>query len=43
MSKYCPLCNEYTNCTEDCRQCLAEETELETSEEENSVVETKRS
>lgn len=27
MSQYCPLCDEYTNCTENCKQCLKEESE----------------
>lgn len=27
MSKYCPICNEYTNCTDDCKMCLEEENE----------------
>lgn len=25
MSKYCPMCNAVTNCTENCKYCLAEE------------------
>lgn len=24
MSKYCPICDEYTNCTDNCQSCLAE-------------------
>ena len=24
MSKYCPMCNEITNCTENCKHCLEE-------------------
>ena len=27
MSKYCPICDEYTNCTENCKECLREEEE----------------
>ncbi len=26
MAKYCPMCNEVTNCTENCKYCLEEET-----------------
>lgn len=25
MAKYCPICNEVTNCTENCNDCLKEE------------------
>ncbi len=25
MSKFCPMCNEVTNCTENCKFCLEEE------------------
>lgn len=25
MAKYCPMCNQVTNCTENCNDCLAEE------------------
>lgn len=25
MSKYCPMCNQVTNCTDNCKQCLEEE------------------
>lgn len=28
MAQYCPICNQVTNCTEDCKKCLAEENEL---------------
>lgn len=24
MSKYCPMCDEYTNCTDNCKFCLEE-------------------
>ena len=47
MSKYCPICDEVTNCTDDCKSCLEEENEnafneavdfalLPTSEEEST-------
>lgn len=29
MSKYCPMCNEYTNCTENCKYCLEEQAQEE--------------
>ena len=25
MSKFCPMCNEVTNCTENCKYCFEEE------------------
>ena len=25
MSKFCPICNQETNCTENCKCCLEEE------------------
>lgn len=25
MSKFCPMCNEVTNCTDNCNSCLEEE------------------
>lgn len=25
MSKYCPICNQITNCTENCTKCMEEE------------------
>ena len=25
MSKYCPMCNAVTNCTDNCKSCLEEE------------------
>lgn len=28
MSKYCPMCNEYTNCTDNCDACIAEENKM---------------
>lgn len=24
MSKFCPMCNQVTNCTENCKDCLEE-------------------
>ena len=24
MSKYCPMCNQVTNCTDNCKECLEE-------------------
>ena len=24
MSKFCPMCNQVTNCTDNCKECLAE-------------------
>ena len=24
MSKFCPMCNTYTNCTDNCKSCLDE-------------------
>ena len=28
MSQYCELCQQVTNCTDDCQECLKEENEL---------------
>ena len=25
MSKFCPMCNQVTNCTENCKDCISEE------------------
>lgn len=25
MPKFCPMCNSYTNCTDNCTSCLEEE------------------
>lgn len=25
MSKYCPMCDQVTNCTDNCKYCLEEE------------------
>ena len=27
MSKFCPMCNTVTNCTDNCKHCLEEENE----------------
>lgn len=36
MSKYCPLANDITNCTENCKYCLEEEEkERESADEGN--------
>lgn len=24
MSKFCPMCNQVTNCTDNCKSCLVE-------------------
>lgn len=29
MSKFCPMCNEVTNCTENCKHCFEEEAKEE--------------
>ena len=36
MSKYCPMCDAYTNCTDNCKYCL-EELENEQKEHANEV------
>lgn len=33
MAKYCPMCDAYTNCTDNCKQCLEDE-EKERNENE---------
>ena len=35
MSKYCPMCNEITNCTDNCKTCIEEE-EKERKQNENT-------
>lgn len=35
MSKYCPMCNEITNCTDNCKDCLAE---LENEKKEREII-----
>jgi hypothetical protein len=37
MSKFCPLCNAVTNCTDNCKSCL-EELENEKKERESENV-----
>lgn len=32
MAKYCPMCNQVTNCTDNCKHCLEE---LENEKKEN--------
>ena len=32
MAKYCPMCDEITNCTENCKYCLEEEEKKESEE-----------
>ena len=36
MSKFCPMCNQITNCTDNCKNCL-EETKNETKEKEENA------
>lgn len=36
MAQYCPICDQITNCTEDCKQCLQEEN-IELSDNKNQV------
>ena len=35
MAKYCPMCGKVTNCTENCKDCLAEETNSDLYEDLN--------
>lgn len=35
MAKYCPMCNTYTNCTDNCKYCLEE---LENEKKEREVI-----
>lgn len=37
MSKFCPMCNQITNCTDNCKYCL-EELENEKKERETNNV-----
>ena len=32
MSKYCPMCDATTNCTDNCDACLREEHEMDTND-----------
>jgi hypothetical protein len=38
MAKYCPMCNAYTNCTDNCASCLEEE-ELQTKTNDDEFYE----
>lgn len=31
MAKYCPMCDTYTNCTDNCKSCMEEEKKSEVS------------
>ena len=33
MAQYCEICNQITNCTDDCRECLEEESNMNTKEQ----------
>ena len=35
MSKYCPIADEITNCTENCKDCLQEEAKEKEKSNEN--------
>ena len=35
MAKFCPMCNQVTNCTDNCKDCL-EEAENEKKERANN-------
>ena len=35
MSKYCPICDQITNCTDNCNSCLEEEKKERKSENAN--------
>lgn len=37
MSKYCEICEGITNCTDDCRQCLKEETKMKTAAQTKEI------
>lgn len=34
MAKYCLICKQVTNCTEDCRECLNEEEKMNSEDKE---------
>ena len=36
MSKFCPMCNQITNCTDNCKYCLEEKAKEEEAQNENS-------
>lgn len=33
MSKYCPMCDQVTNCTDNCKYCLEEEAQESTKDD----------
>ena len=35
MSKFCPMCNQVTNYTDNCKSCLEEEKKEKKNEERN--------
>jgi hypothetical protein len=37
MSKFCPIANTYTNCTDNCNSCLAEQENKKKEEESENV------
>ena len=39
MAKYCLMCDEITNCTENCKECLEEKAKEEEIKNENSNIE----
>jgi hypothetical protein len=34
MSKFCPLANSFTNCTDNCNSCLEEEVQAKSKDDE---------
>ena len=36
MSKFCPMCNEVTNCTDNCKYCLEEQAQEEETKCQNT-------
>ena len=41
MSKYCPMCNQITNCTDNCNSCLEEDEKEREATHQNGIVSTK--
>jgi hypothetical protein len=39
MSKFCPLCNAVTNCTDNCQYCLEQEEKERENKNEHANVE----
>ena len=37
MAKYCPICDQVTNCTDNCKQCLEEEEKEKEKANEKSI------